>query len=298
LVKLQEQLGFSYDSLRGPFLHRALLLLYEWSINRNDLGDAKAVSIALDSSIHNGQSHSFQLALDFGIQRCRQLCREKDWQKARICTKQLLHICNIRHLKTQRARVLVSQAIIELEADSKHFVASLSPLLAALTYCEKHEIHGMNAVALSILAKVHLRSQRPKHALAILTCVLPTLQHHEHLWFQAEALLTLSKCHIQLMKNQTANALDTAATSAEMRLLQSRTLFEHCHDLVRLKEIYYLQAQLYSIMNRNKERDASSERFMAASKHLSSQLVSADSSFLSNGLKFQAILEREIPLGI
>lgn len=288
LTELHERLGFAFDALRGPFLHRALLLLFEWSVNRCDLPDARIFSIALDSSIHSGQSNAYQLALAFGVQICRKLCREKDWQNARKCATQLLNVCNIRHLKSQRALALVNQAVIELEADSKQLVASLSPLLEALAYCEKHEMHGMHAVALSVLAKVHLRSQRPKHAVAILISVLPTLQQHEHILFQAEALLTLSKCHIQLMKLETTNGMNTAASNAESRLLQCRRMFEGCDDLLRLKEVYYLQAQVYATMNRFNERDASSKCFVAVSKHLSlgnsSLFVKAESpSFLSVG---------------
>lgn len=296
LIRLQGQLGFGSDNLRGPIFQRALLLLLEWSVNRCDLEDAKAISDALDASIRDGRTNSTQLALDFGIQRCRLLCREKDWQNARTCVKQLLDICSTRNLKTQHARVLFHQAIIELEADPKHFIAALPPLLAALTYCEKHEINSLKALGLSILAKVHLRLQRPKHALAILTSALPFLQQHENPWFQADALLTISKCYIRLMENQTTNASKNA-TSAEMRLLQCRILFEDCHDFVRLKEVYYLQAQLYSTMNRAKERDVSSHCFVAAAKYLYSDSISIESSFLPSSLMLQAILERGIPFG-
>ncbi|CAJ1959626.1 unnamed protein product [Cylindrotheca closterium] len=241
LIELQKRLGFGFDTLRVPFLHRALLFLLEWSVNRCDLGDARAFSIALDSSIHSGQSNAYQLEIDFGLQRCRQFCREKDWQNARICATRLLDISNYRHLKTHRALVLVNQAVVELEADSKQLVAPLCPLLEALSYCEKHEMHGMHAVALSVLAKVHLRSQRPKHAIAILTSVLPSLQQHEHVLFQAEALLTLSKCHIQLIKLETTNAMNnTAARNAEMRLLQCRSMFEGSRREMHLQSVSWL----------------------------------------------------------
>ena len=82
------------------------------------------------------------------------------------------------------------------------------------------------------------------------------------------------------MKKQNTIALQATAAAAEMKLLRCKTLFEECHDLLRLKEVYYLQAQLYSAMNRVKERDASSQCFVALTKHLASHSVLAESTKL------------------
>merc|ERR1712032_1722236 len=63
--------------------------------------------------------------------------------------------------------------------------------------CEKWEMHGLHAAAMSILAQVFYRLQRPKRAIAILEATLPTLLQREHIWFQAQAYLTLSKSHLK-----------------------------------------------------------------------------------------------------
>lgn len=298
LVRLQTDYGLDQSGLRGPLLLAVMLVLHEWAVNRGDLEDARALSIAFDSTLHSGLSNFDQLFIDFEIQRCLRLCRERDWERARKIAECALQECIKRGLKSQRARLLIHLSTIELESNSRELMAALSPLLEVLSMCEKHEMHGFHAAALSVLAKVFLRLQNPKRALAILKAAIPTLMEREHLWYQADAFLTLSKCHIQLANTHNIRLKRQHLKTAALKLASSRILFGRCHDFYRLKEVFYLQARVFSHVEDDEEREACSRSFLNVSKHLNMQhgTPSTILASLSNSDTLKAVLNRSIPV--
>jgi hypothetical protein len=298
LMRLQKDFGLDQNGLQGPFLQTIMLILHEWAVNRGDLEDAKALCVALDSYVHSGLSNYDQLSIDFEMQKCLRLCRERDWEGARKTAEHLLEVCKIKGLKGHRARILVQLSSIELESNSKEVMSALSPLLEVLSLCEKYEMDGLHAVALSVLAKVFLRLHNPKRALAILKAAIPTLLQREHIWFQAEAFLTLSKCHMQLANTQSTCLKHQYLRAAELKLAKSRALFEQCQDLFRLKEIFYLQAQVFSHLDKVEKREASSKCFLDVSNHLNKRHNTPSSilGVISHPVKIKAVLERSIPV--
>ena len=137
---------------------------------------------------------------------------------------------------------------------------------------------GTHATGLSILAKVFLRMRNPKRAIAILQASLPSMLQQEHVWYQADALLTLAKCHLQLAAASEStfsanNAKSSKAYTKRMRaaareLRNSRDLFRQCHDLIRLREVLYLLARVYASLEELDERDFVSQQFIQVNSYV------------------------------
>jgi tetratricopeptide (TPR) repeat protein len=328
MLQLRIELRLEGNDLEEPILHSLALIFHEWAINRGDLDDAMALQTMLDSYLHPGLQNIDQLYADIRMQKYLYYCRIQNWERAREIGTSLVKYCKNKGLLNNQARILIQMAITELEADRKQSTTALSPLLEALALCEKWEMHGLHAVAMSILAQIFLRLQNPKRAIAIIDATLPTLIQREHVWFQAEAYLTLSKAHLKFNANSVANNFTTKRTSSDIRvnaastttripatdkrrfhnalhgLNKSMHLFEECHDRHRLREVCYLQAQIHSLLSDAKKRDIMSEKYVKLGSARRCSMVNTDHDFsacrlslldaLSNPLAIQVLVGRPI----
>ena len=129
------------------------------------------------------------------------------------------------------------------------------------------DIDGLHATALSVLSKIFLRLGNPKRSTAVLKATIPSLIRQGHIWFQAEAFLTLAKCRLQLANCRDKNA-NKRLSAACKELRKSKELFSRCHDLVRLKEVLYLEARVSSALGDITRRDAASHDFIKVAKYL------------------------------
>lgn len=271
LMQLRQHFSPSNSNFDDSFLHNTALLLHEWAVNRGDLDDAKALEIVLDSYLHPGLANFDQLRVDIGMQKCLLLCREQNWEKARELGSCMLEICQVKMLKSHRARLLIQLAILQLESNPKEFISAVPPLLEALSLCESCEMHGLHAAALSVLSKVFLRLLNPKRSLSLLRATIPTLQTREHVWFQADAFLTEAKCHLQLANTSKASMSKKRFQAAITGLGKSQELFVRCQDFLRLREVLYLQARVFSLLGKVNEREAVSKRFTDICEYLRSR---------------------------
>ncbi|OEU16758.1 hypothetical protein FRACYDRAFT_136399, partial [Fragilariopsis cylindrus CCMP1102] len=197
MLQLRTELGLDGNELEEPILHNLALIFHEWAVNRGDLDDAIALQMMLDSYLHPGLYNRDQLNADIRMQKYLYFCRTQNWEKAKETGTSLVAYCQSKGLLNNQARILIQMGITELESDRKQCTTALSPLLEALAMCEKWEMHGLHAAAMSILAQVFYRLQNPKRAIAILEATLPTLLQRGHIWFQAQAYLTLCKSHLK-----------------------------------------------------------------------------------------------------
>ena len=273
----------SYYQLRGVaiddlFLHNACLVLHEWAVRRGDLDDAEALGLVLESHLHPRLSNYYQVMVDVLMQKSLRLARRGQWDNARAVTRHLIEICEKRGFKTHHAKLLIQLAHFQLESSSGRFISALSPLLECLSMCERCNMDGTHATGLSILAKVFLRMRNPKRAVAILQASLPSMLQQEHVWYQADALLTLAKCHLQLAASskstmsantpKRSKAYTKRLRTAARELRKSRDLFQQCHDLIRLREVLYLLAGVYASLEEVDERDLVSKQFIQVSAYV------------------------------
>ncbi len=308
IFQLRNELRLERNDLEEPILHSLALILHEWAVNRGDLDDAMALQTMLDSCLHPGLQNRDQLYADIRMQKYLYCYSTQDWDRAREIGTSLAKYCKDKGLLKNQARILVRMAISELEADRKQFTTALSPLLEALALCEQWEMHGLHAVAMSILAQIFQRLQNPERAIAILNAALPTLIQREHIWFQAEAYLTLSKAHLKFHSKSTAtNSTSNKASSktpADKRRFQnaldaldkSTLLFEECHDCHRLREVYYLKAQIHSLLSNVEKRDVMAEKYvkLGGARRCGTVKTSSPLDALSNPLVIQVLVGRSL----
>lgn len=249
-----------YDSF-SPSLITAL---HEVSVNEGDLPAAEALETVFDSSLRAGLASRYQYMADMGLQKCRCYCRKQDYEGARRLSISLLRMIEERNLKCCRPRILIEIASIELEASPNQlFMSAMSPILEALAICEKSRMYGLHAMALSVLARIFVRLQNPKRAVAILKAAIPLLLQREHVWHSADAYLTNAKCYVQFADNcRNTVKKSNYFRAASKGLASSASMFEKCHDSTRLQEVYYLQARVFSELRQTKEREKASQRFL------------------------------------
>ena len=228
------------------------------------------------------------------MQTCLRLCREKNWEKALEIAEKQIEFCVTKGLKNHHARTLIQISNIHLESNPKQFMSALPPLLEALFMTESSGMLGLHAAALSFLAKIFLRLQKPKRSLAILRAAIPTLLQREHVWFQAEAFLTEAKSYLQLSSSSASPTNNRAALAS---LEKSHRLFGECQDFQRLREVLYLQARIYSRLNDVSRRDAISKKFVQVDGHLQTQQKSRRSNILSSlndPLQLSSLVQRSM----
>jgi len=319
MLQLRDELRLGGNDLEEPILQSLALILHEWAVNRGDLDDAMALQTMLDSYLHPRLQNRDQLYADIRMQKYLYSCRSQNWERAREIGTSLIKYCEKKGLLKNQAQILIRMTIAELEADRKQTTTALPPLLEALAMCEKWEMHGLHAVAMSILAQIFLRLQNPKRAIAIINSILPTLTQREHVWFQAEAYLTLSKAHLKFnanvsstrsAKEKKSSKIGMNATSDKRRLKdvlhgldKSMHLFEECHDRHRLREVYFLKAQIHSMLSNTKKRDLMAEKYvkLGSISRCNTTNTNDDVPFrrtildsLSNHLAIQVLIGRSI----
>ncbi len=313
IFQLRNELRLERNDLEEPILHSLALILHEWAVNRGDLDDAMVLQTMLDSSLHPGLQNRDQLYADIRMQKYLYYYTTRDWERAREMGSSLAKYCKEKGLLKNQARILIRMAITELEADRKQFTTALSPLLEALALCEKREMHGLHAVSMSILAQIFERLQNPERAIAILNAALPTLIQRAHIWYQAEAYLTLSKAHLKSnsksgganSKSNTSKTSDiNVSSTADRRRFQealhaldkSMVLFEECHDRHRLREVCYLKAQIHSLLSNKKKRDYIAEKYLKLHSASTCSTVKSASLLdaMSNPLAIQVLVGRSV----
>ena len=302
----------------GVFLLGVTMVLHEWAIRRGEIQQAVAFGVALESYLHPRISNYTQVMIDVFSQKSLLLSRQGKFAEAKQIINDMIEFAKEHQLRTHHASLLLQLSLIQLESNPHLFTAAMPSLLECLSMTEKYEMDGLHATALSVLAQVHLRMRNPKRAIAVLQAALPSLLQREHVWFQADAYLTLAKCHLQLAKTvneksevkakttksqHTRNpALVSLLRSAANDLKKSQTFFLRCQDCIKLREVFYLQARVYdSIPGDQPQRDKASECFLKISEHLAaSDEPQPDNKGVMNCLSTMETLEkmakREVPL--
>jgi tetratricopeptide (TPR) repeat protein len=285
--------------ISGVFLFEKVLILHAWAVYRGDLVHAEALGEMLQSHLCPRIPNYADVRIDILTQKCFYLARCKRWNQAKELLTMLIDQCKTEQRRLLHSRLLLQMAMLQLESCPRQFANALQPLLECLSAAYNFELDGVHATALTILAQVHLRMGKTKRALAVVRAALPTVAQNEHVWFQAEAYLTISKCYLQLAKRDGSIRVEMVH-SAIANLHQSKDVFSRCQDCLRLKEVYFLLARSYDILpDHTSERDDASENFVLLSHHLIETNCPRKDDFLSSlddGEKLNDIASRTIPV--
>ena len=293
---LRRRFGVHQDS---TVLQEMALILHEWAVRRGDLMDAQAWMRFLFSSIHPGMANQTRIEIDVRIQQSLLYSAQKQWDRAKQILKDQLSP-NVGKTSGGGGSSPIQTAWILIHLTHLLVVASgaqrqqssitnaLPYILQCLALCDEHGMDGLHAVAMSVLAQVHVQMLRYDSAIAIIEACLPKILQQGHVWFQAEAFLTLARAHLLRakrnsgIKNETASVLsgpasqttnqernmrksssisDAAALQMAIRsLANGKELFERCQDGNKLKEVYYLQAHTWDLILHHSPSDNMASR--------------------------------------
>jgi tetratricopeptide (TPR) repeat protein len=263
--------------VQGIFLNEIAILRHEWAVRRGEFRLAESLSSEMMCHLSPRMPSYGETMMDVRSQIAWRLSRQSRFAEALSLLRQLISECrNQANAIARYGRLLLQQSWILLESNPSGFCRALEPLLECVTISDARDMNGLHAAALSLLGQVHLRMKNPVRAIAVIEAALPTLLQHEHVWWQGEACLTLSKSQLSRAKKHSGQ-IRTAGTSpvdyrylrlAAKGLERSEALFRLCEDCLRLRETYYLQARVFDSLNRVGSRNAAAENFVTMSRHL------------------------------
>lgn len=252
----------------GLDLFLALIVL-EWTVRRGEMRNAEDLLSAIESHMYPRLDNYKSILIDVASLKAFLLSRQRRWEEATCILNskiELLRDDDFSSAKSQRGRLLLQLATTHLESSKNtRFSSVLPPLMECLTLSESEKMHGLHASATSILAQVHLRQGNVTRSIKALRAVMPSLIRSEQVWTQAEAYLTLAKCH---MKRHRESNSPRAMLSAERDLQRCKDLFLKTHDLLRLQEVYYLLARVYDVLGNKRSREDASQDFATTSHAL------------------------------
>jgi len=142
----------------------------------------------------------------------------------------------------------------------------------------------MHAMATSLMAQIHYRMSQMDSAIAMIKGVLPTLRQNSNVRFVGEAHMTLAKCYLK------RELVDLAMKNLD----KSQTYFLECQDLVRLREVYYLQSRLYDTKKDYEKRDKTSKRFVDVSQQLAKGTLPAGLGDVTNPKYLEQLARRQV----
>ena len=242
------------------------LVMHEWAVRLGNFLDAHVLLVFLQSYVNPRMPNYVQARIQVGSQHALLLSRQGRFDNAKMVLNDVLDICKIENLAKERVLTLLQLATNELNTSPGVFTGALKPLLECLELTAKLSMDSLNATTLSLLAQIQLRLNKPNKALPILNAVLPSLRQQCHVWYFAEAHFTVAKCHLVLAKEN--GRRDASLKKAIQSLKMACDIFVDCNDIQRLKEIYYIQAQVYnSIPGEVDNRDKASKMFMTLTNY-------------------------------
>lgn len=220
-----------------------------------------------------------------------------EYDKAKAFTRRACWLANQNGLLNHLGWNLLQLSLVELDAACTPTIAperALPPLLECLELSERYSMDPLRALAMSTLSKVILymgggKAQRYRRARALLLASMPLVMQHGHIWFQGEALLTLAKCYLAeaTARDDCFDRHAGASTSVPLTLRQnalsklkrSARKFEEIEDIQRLRQVYYLQARVYNVLQKSKERNEAATMFsrltVAMSERIRSTVMAA-----------------------
>jgi len=241
--------------------HNVALLLHESSLRKCNIPNASSLNVLLHSCAPLASRDCIKSSVEVLGQSCFLLCRQRKWDLAKkIILQKIIPICKLNRFHYYHALYLLQLVVIHFDSSPNDPARSLTPLLQCISLCEQYSLDVIHAVSLSLLARTHLELGDWRRAKSVLKAAMPSIMQNSHICFQGDSLLCLAKCTLSEVKDldrSTANADNGRNMACERRkhkilkvavaqLQQCKIAFEKIIDVIRLREVYYLQAQCYN----------------------------------------------------
>jgi tetratricopeptide (TPR) repeat protein len=317
-------------SMNSSFTIESSLIIHEWALRRGDLCQAEAMMQVLQSELSSRIPDYDLVYMDIISQQALLRSRQGRHEEAKHMLNQQLHQMKSNHIlkaKPQAVRLLLLLSLIHLESSNQqHCMSAIAPLHECMAISKECGMEGIYAVALSLFAQIYLQRGNYQRCIAVIQAVLPTLLQQEHVWYQAEAYLTLGKCYLKKAKRYSESSLSSSTTSLDTctnnrngkncfkaachNLQRCNVLFRRCHDMVRLREVYYLLARIYNHLHHINgddgmnhtyriQRDDTSQQFLTVSNYLAEALHQSGQPLvrtLGSSIELQKLAMRGLPI--
>ena len=226
-------------------------ILHEWSVRSYDLDIAFSLQciLANHAAFPSARASGVEATLIALSRETSLHIQQGDFEAAKIATRHAYLLAS-RHsaLIHQGGWQLLQLALIDLEASTSAPSVNASvdrclpTLLECLHHAEQYAMDPLRAVAMATMAKVLLFIGRFRKARTLLNAAFPLLMQHGHIWFQAEACLTLAKCNLAESSESASGQSVYLQRTALSQLEKAASLFQKIDDINRLRQTYYLQA--------------------------------------------------------
>jgi tetratricopeptide (TPR) repeat protein len=251
------------------------LLLHEWAVRRCDFEHAEGLMRLLRTNVRSNESSSLAPVRQLQFQEAFMLSQQGECIKAREILRELISSCKNNGMVAEQGRILLQQAVEHLRSAPEYAVNALGPIVECLSVCESLRLDNFVGAVLSILGQAFFCMKEPELSISTIRAALPSLLQCEHVWFQGNAFLTLSKSYLQLAHSPNDSYGSGSGSGVKVRaalkyLKRAEELFASCHDARGLQEVYYLQARLYGSMHNTNARKVASDGFVAVSRCISS----------------------------
>ena len=259
--------------------HGILKLAHESAARSYDISSSKILETILYSFTPVVTRDSIEAIVESWGQSCISLCQAKKWDEAiSLVSKKAIPFCKKNNLQRQECAFLLELARIRMDTSPDDPAVALPVLLDCLALSEERSIDSIHAAALTLLSRFYLELDDISQSRALLQAALPTVLEHCHIFYQGEAWLIASKCSLReyalIQENNDSNlGVDALMHQALSELRYSVDLFQKIGDVLKLRELYYLQAQVYNVIGSIVERDASSKKFLEMNSKISSSIV-------------------------
>ncbi|XP_037113728.1 anaphase-promoting complex subunit 5 isoform X1 [Syngnathus acus] len=173
-------------------------------------------------------------------------------------------------------RVMLCTA--ELHWESSGFSTALPLLFQALALARQHHLQSLASETLLHLTFTQLMLGVPEQALLVLHEAIETVLAHGALVDKGRALLLAARCHMAVAgfrPNRQGQAADLhVAVSAVDMLNEAAVYFSKLNCKGQLREVHYLQAQLYHSLGQTLQRNKSAMLFRLLDQELQSPALS------------------------
>lgn len=266
--------------------HSAAQIILEASTRKSDIHSAQSYELFLHNyALASGRGDRKALVQAWGLS-CLLLCQKGEWDAAKsMISNVIIPYCQKYDMHFFQCHFLLQLVMIYFETSPENPTCIIPTLLECLALSEEYSIDPIHASALSLLSRMHFEMDNVERAKAIMKAAMPVILQHSHVYFQGQAWLTLAKCTLSEVKDQEARreiGVDRIGRGnlfkrALLELHHAADLFEKLQDVVRLREVYYLTAQVcnslcgctvnekFRTSNLNK-RDASAQKFLHYNK--------------------------------
>lgn len=249
----------------------ASAFLHEWKARSYDISMARNLQclIASHAALSSNSLAPVETSLMLLTKATHLFLQQEDYERAKVSARQACWFASRHALFFHQGWHLLQLAIIDLEAStsasSNNIESSLGPILECLHLSERYVMDPLRAAAQMTLGRVFLYMGRICKARALLNAAIPLLMQHGHVWFQAEAYLSLAKCYLAEVSSD-ENKL-RLRQNAVVQLEKAASLFEKIEDIHRLRQVYYLQARTHQFLPTDpKKRDEAAKKFIMFNK--------------------------------